>query len=67
MASEIDERLLELAKREMRKNGWNQRELGDRMGLQESEVSLLFNRKRRWTIQLIQRFTEVTGQKVEIS
>ena len=67
MASkEIDLRMNELAKREMSKNGWNQREFGDEMGLQESEVSLLFHGKRHWTLPLIEKLSSITREKIEI-
>jgi plasmid maintenance system antidote protein VapI len=66
VASEIDERLLELAKREMAARRWTQRELGEKLGIQESEVSLLMNRKRRWTLKLIQAFGKATGLVIQL-
>lgn len=64
--TELDERIIELAKREMAAKGWTQKALGQAMGLAESEISLLMNRKRTWTRNLIELFNKATGITVEI-
>jgi DNA-binding Xre family transcriptional regulator len=61
MACEIDERLIELAKQQMAYHQWNQKVLADKMGIDESEISLLLGRKRRWSLKLIQAFSQATG------
>lgn len=67
MASkEIDLRMNELAKREMSRNQWTQRALGEEMGIQESEVSLLFHGRRHWTLPLIEKLSAITREKIEI-
>jgi len=66
MASEIDERLCELCKTVMSQNGWKQKELAAAMRIDESEISLLINKKRRWSRQTIEAFSKATGLVVAI-
>ena len=66
MATEIDERVIELAKREMDKRGWTQRQLATEIGLTDSEISLLLNRKRPWSLNLIVKFSQVAGIEIPI-
>jgi antitoxin component HigA of HigAB toxin-antitoxin module len=66
MASEVCETLIELAKYQMALRGWKQRNLAQEMGLDESELSLLLNRKRPWSLKTIEAFKHATGIVVEI-
>jgi antitoxin component HigA of HigAB toxin-antitoxin module len=66
MASEVCEMLIELAKYQMALKGWKQRTLAQEMGLDESELSLLLNRKRPWSLKTIEAFKHATGIVVEI-
>jgi plasmid maintenance system antidote protein VapI len=66
MASEIDERMAELCKMVMDSNGWKQKELARAMNIDESEISLLLNKKRRWSRQTIEAFSKATGLAVAI-
>lgn len=60
MASEVDERLIELANQQMSYHSWSQKLLGEKMGISESEISLLLSRKRPWSLKLIQAFSKAT-------
>jgi ribosome-binding protein aMBF1 (putative translation factor) len=66
VAAEIDERLIELCAQQMARRGWNQRQLAEKMEMDESEISLLLNRKRKWSLKTIEAFTKATGMSVAI-
>lgn len=61
MACEVDERLIELAKQQMAYHKWSQKKLAEEMDIDESEISLLLTRKRRWSLNTIQSFSKATG------
>jgi plasmid maintenance system antidote protein VapI len=50
----------------MAKRGFNQRQLGEALGLEESEICMLLKHKRRWTLRLIQTFGKFANMIIQL-